>query len=198
MKKRWMVFTLLMFLLTVSGAAAAQSQKPVVARTVNSMMDANSDAVVSVTEHAAFWQGRFNDIDVDHDGKLTAAEFEAANKEFFGNMDEDQNGSLTVKEYFAFWCGPKAGAPARIKAVSKKKLDANRDGKIGDDECVVFWAANFFDVDSNHDGKITTDEFMAAMSRRFKEIDKNRNGFISLEEHTYFMSKNAGTSQKAK
>ena len=198
MKKGWMVFALLMISLTVSGAATAQSRKPVLARTVNSMMDVNGDAVVSVTEHAAFWQGRFKDIDIDRDGKLTAAEFEAANKEFFGTMDEDQNGSLVVKEYMAFWCGPKAGVPARVKAVSKKKLDVNRDGKIGDDECVVFWSANFFDVDSNHDGKITTDEFMAAMSRRFKEIDKNRNGWISLEEHTYFMSKNAGTAQKIK
>jgi len=196
MKKRWMVLVLLMVLLTVSGAATAQPQKPATARTVYSMTDANGDTIVSVTEHAAFWQGRFKDIDADKDGKLTAAEFEAATQEFFGNMDEDQNGSLVAKEYLAFWCGPKAGVPAKIKAKSKKKLDANKDGKIGDDECVVFWSANFFDVDANHDGLITRDEFTAAMSRRFKEIDKNRNGFISFEEHAYFMSKNAGTAKK--
>ena len=186
MKKGWMVLVALMLVLSVAGMAAAQVKKPAVARTVYSQMDANGDNVISVTEHAAFWQGRFKEIDKDKDGKVTAAEFNAATKAFFGDMDTDKDGVLVAKEYIAFWCGPKAMVPEKIKATPKKKIDANQNSKIEDDECVAFWAANIFDIDSNHDGKITTDEFMAAMSKRFKEIDKNRDGFISIEEHSYF------------
>lgn len=188
MKRGFVVLVALMMLTLVYGAALAEPKTPMMVRSVNSLMDANGDTVVTVAEHAAFWQGRFKDIDKDKDGKLTAAEFTKATNEFFGNMDEDKDGVLVAKEYIAYWCGPKALVPKTIKAKSKKKPDANKDGKIADDECVAYWSANIFDIDSNHDGKITTDEFTAAMSRRFKEIDKNRDGFISIEEHSYFFS----------
>lgn len=198
MKKGCLILVFLMMVLSISSIASAQAKKPAMARTVYSQVDANGDNAVTVTEHAAFWQGRFKDIDKDKDGKVTAAEFEAATKAFFGDMDTDKNGALVGKEYFAFWCGPKAVVPDRITAKPKKKLDANQDGKIGDDECVVFWSANLFDIDSNHDGKITSEEFMAAMSKRFKEIDKDRNGFISVEEHTYFWSNKTASAKKTK
>lgn len=197
MKRGCVVLGLLLMFLSVSGMAAAQSKSPAVARTVYSQMDANGDAEVTVTEHAAFWQGRFKDIDADKDGKLTAAEFNAATKAYFGNMDSDHNGVLVAKEYFAFWCGPKAVFPDKIKAKPRKKIDADQNGKISDDECVVYWSANFFDVDSNHDGKITLEEFMAAMSKRFKEIDKNGDGFVSVEEHAYFITGKPAPVKKA-
>ena len=195
--KKICVFCVLLMLLLTSGIAVAEnkSKSPAMARTVYSLIDANGDAVISVTEHAAFWQGRFRDIDVDKNGKLTAEEFNAATKEFFGNMDADKNGALIAEEYLAFWCGPKAVAPEKITAKSRKQLDYNQDGKIGDDECVLFWATNFYDVDQNHDGKITMDEFMNSMTKRFKEIDKNKDGFISIEEHSYFMSGKALTGK---
>jgi Ca2+-binding EF-hand superfamily protein len=187
MKKALIVLGLLV-LLSSSGIAAEGTKTPAVARTVYTQMDANGDAVISVTEHAAFWQGRFKDIDADNNGKLTTAEFNAATTEFFGNMDTDKNGQLIAKEYFAFWCGPKAVIPDKITKKPRKKMDANQDGKIDDDECVAFWSVNFIDVDKNRDGKITLEEFMAAMSKRFKEIDKKGDGFISIEEHAFFMS----------
>lgn len=187
MKRGCWVVLVLMLVLSVAGMAAAEVKKPAMARTVYSQMDANGDNMVSVTEHAAFWQGRFKEIDKDKDGKVTAAEFNAATKQFFGDMDTDQDGVLVAKEYIAFWCGPKAiPDKAKVKATARKKLDANKDGKIGDDECLVFWSANLFDVDSNHDGKVTLEEFTALMTKRFSEIDKNKDGFISIEEHAYF------------
>jgi hypothetical protein len=136
----------------------------------------------------------------DRDGKLSAAEFNAAEKRFFGDMDTDDDGALLAKEYVAFWCGPKALAPAKSKAKtktkSKKKLDANKNCKIGHDECVAFWVAEFFDVDANHDGKVTIDEYMAAVAAAFKEIDKDRDGYISIEEHAYFMADKAQAAKK--
>lgn len=187
MKKICALFGILMLLL-IAGIATAKPVSPDVARAVFSQMDANGDKVISVTEHAAFWQGRFKEMDTNKDGKVSAEEFKAATKKFFGDMDVDKNGALVGKEYIAFWCGPKAKVPAKIKAEPMKKLDANNDGIISDDECVAFWAANFYDIDQNHDGKISLEEFMAAMTKRFKEIDKNRDGFISIQEHSYFWS----------
>lgn len=186
MKRGFVVLMMLMLMLSVAGVAAAEVKKPAVARTVYSQMDANGDNKISVTEHAAYWQGRFKEIDKDKDGKVTAAEFNAATKAFFGDMDQDKDGVLVAKEYIAFWCGPKALTPEKIKATPKKKLDANGNSIIEDDECIAFWMADLFDMDSNHDGKITSEEFMAAMAKRFKEIDRNRDGFISIEEHSYF------------
>lgn len=198
MKKGIVILGAGLILLLIAGAAMAQVKSPAMIRTAYSAMDANGDGVVTVTEHAAFWQGRFREIDAENDGKLTAAEFNAAEKRFFGDMDTDDDGALLAKEYIAFWCGPKALEPAKskTKTKTKKKLDANKNGKIGDDECVAFWVAEIYDVDANQDGKVTSEEYMAAMAAAFKEIDKDRNGLISIEEHAYFISKKAGAAKK--
>jgi len=187
MKKICVVLGLLL-LLAIAGTADAQSKKPNVGRSVHSQMDTNGDKVITVTEHAAFWQKRFKDIDIDNDGKLTAAEFHAATKEFFGNIDVDKNGTLVAKEYFAFWCGPQAKFPEKIKVAQIKKLDADQNDKISANECVAYWAANLYNIDQNHDDVITLDEFIAAMSKRFKEIDHDGDGLVSIQEHAFFMT----------
>lgn len=189
MKKACFILGLLM-LLTIADTAAAQGNKPNVGRSVHSQMDADGNKVITVTEHAAFWQKRFKDIDTSNDGKITAAEFNAATREFFGDIDTDKNGKLVAKEYFAFWCGPKAVFPEKIKMEQMKTIDTNQDGIISDDECVIYWSANFYDIDQNHDGVITLEEFMAAMTRRFKQIDRDGDGVISIQEHAFFMSAN--------
>jgi len=198
MKKGTVILVAGLVILLMSGSALAQAKSPAMIRTAYSVMDANGDGVVTVTEHAAFWQGRFKEIDADNDGKLTAAEFTAAEKRFFGDMDADDDGVLLAKEYVAYWCGPKALtlAKSKPKAKSKKRLDADKNGKIGDDECVAFWMAEFYDIDANHDGKVTSEEYMAAVTAAFKEIDRDRNGWLSMEEHTYFISGRAGTAKK--
>jgi len=196
MKKGFIILVSLLMVLSIAGIAAAQAKTPAVARTVYSQADANGDGVVTVTEHVAFWQGRFKEIDADKNGKVTAAEFNAATKAFFGDMDTDKDGALVVKEYVAFWCGPKAAPAAKAKAKAKKEIDPNKDGKIGDDECVVFWSANLFDADSNHDGKVTLEEFTAAMTKRFKELDKNKDGVIAIEEHAVFWSAKPAPAKK--
>jgi Ca2+-binding EF-hand superfamily protein len=187
MRKGFIVLVVLMMVLSVASQGSAEVKKPAVARSVYSQMDTNGDHVITVTEHAAFWQGRFKEIDTNKDGKVSAAEFNAATKAFFGEMDTDKDGVLVVKEYVAVWCGPKAVYSDKLKAKQTKKLDADKNGIIGDDACIAFWSANFFDMDSNHDGKVTLEEFMAAMTKRFNEIDKNKDGFLSIEEHALFV-----------
>lgn len=200
MKKGWIILVVAMLVLSVvSIAAAAPAKTPGVVRTVYSQADANGDGVITVTEHVAFWQGRFKEIDTDKNGKVTAAEFNAATKQFFGDMDTDKDGVLVAKEYIAFWCGPKATPDStKVKATAKKKLDVNKDGKISDDECVAFWSANLFELDSNHDGKVTLEEFMAGMTRSFKEMDANKDGVISIEEHAVFWSGKSAPVKKDK
>ena len=111
MKKYFALSVILIMIATGQGLAADAARTPAVAKTAYSRIDANGDRVVTVTEHAAFWQGRFKDIDVDRDGKLVAEEFNAATREFFGSMDKDADGTLVAKEYFAFWCGPNRPNP---------------------------------------------------------------------------------------
>ncbi|HOW57102.1 MAG TPA: EF-hand domain-containing protein, partial [Smithellaceae bacterium] len=177
MKKIISLSFALLFVFTVAvGFSSAQTKNPVVSQTVFVKMDAGKDGVITVAEHSAYWQGRFKEVDADKDGKIIAAEFEAAVKDSFGAQDADNDSILVAQEYIACWCGPNAKIPQKAKAT--KKLDANNDGKISDDECAVFWMARFKDVDENKDQKITRDEFLKAMRKIFKEIDKDGNGII--------------------
>jgi Ca2+-binding EF-hand superfamily protein len=170
------------------GGAMAQEKKPIATQTAFSKMDVNGDGVLTVAEFGAYWKGRFQDIDANKDGKLMAAEFEAATRQAFGAADTDKDNVLVAQEFVAYWCGPEAKADKKTKGKVKNNIDANQDGKVGKDECVVFWMARFNDMDANQDGKVTMDEFLTAMKKRFKEIDKNGDGFISVQEHDIYWS----------
>ncbi|MFH1081372.1 MAG: hypothetical protein V1766_14145 [Pseudomonadota bacterium] len=180
------------------GGPMAQEKKPIATQTAFSKMDANGDGVLTVAEFGAYWKGRFQDIDADKDGKLMAAEFEAATRQTFGMMDADKDNVLVAQEYVAYWCGPEAGAVKKAKGKAKKDIDANSDGKVGKDECVVFFMARFNDMDANKDGKVTMDEFLTQMNKRFKEIDKNGDGFISVQEHDIYWSQKPAPAKKTK
>ncbi|MCX5903950.1 MAG: hypothetical protein NTV89_10895, partial [Proteobacteria bacterium] len=94
--------------------------------------------------------------------------------------------ALVAQEFIAYYCSPAAEAPQTVKAKKAKKIDANKDGKIEDDECVAFWVAQTSDMDLNKDGKVTMDEFLAAAKKEFKAIDKNGDGVISVQELDYY------------
>lgn len=190
-----LVIVLALIIVGVSGAMA-QTKNPVVAQTIFTKIDANGDGSITVAEYAAYWQGRFKNIDSDKDSKLIAAEFEAAVKESFGSMDTDKDNILVAQEHIAYWCGPQAKVPDKKKIKAKKNIDSDKDGKIDNDECAVFWMARFNDMDKNKDNRVTMDEFLTAMKKRFKEIDKNGDGFISIEEHAYFWSAKTASAKK--
>jgi Ca2+-binding EF-hand superfamily protein len=171
----------------------AQGKSPVVTQTAFSKIDTNGDGIITVAEYDAYWKGRFSDIDANKDGKVMAAEFEASSKQQFSAMDADKDSSLVAQEFVAYYCGPEAKAPKKAKAKPMKKIAANKDGKIGKDECVAFWMARYSDMDTNKDGKVTMDEFLAAAKKQFKDMDKNGDGVIAIQEFDYYY-----TAQDAK
>jgi len=180
------------------GGAMAQGKKPVATQTAFSKMDTDGNGVITVAEYAAYWKGKFSDIDANKDGKIMANEFEAATKQSFSGADADKNNVLVAQEFVAYWCGPEAKAPKKAKSKTPKSIDANKDGKISKDECVVFWAARINDMDANKDGKVTMDEFLAAAKKEFKNIDKNGDGVISVQEYDYYWSGKPVPEKKAK
>jgi Ca2+-binding EF-hand superfamily protein len=115
-----------------------------------------------------------------------AAEFDAGTQQQFSSMDANKDNALVAQEFIVYYCSPAAKAPQTVKAKKVKKIDANKDGKIEDNECVAFWAAQYSDMDINKDGKVTMDEFLAAAKKEFKAIDKNSDGEISVQELDYY------------
>jgi Ca2+-binding EF-hand superfamily protein len=180
------------------GGAMAQTKGPVVTQTAFSKIDADKNGVVTVAEYAAFWKGRFQEIDADKDGKIMADEFAAATKQAFGAADTNKDNVLVAQEFVAYWCGPEAQVPARAKGKTGKRIDANRDGKIDKDECVVFWIARVNDMDTNKDGRVTMDEFIAMTQKQFKEMDRNGDGFISVQEYDFYWSAKTPPAGKGK
>ena len=179
-------FVMLMVLAVVPGFTMAQGTPLAATQTAFAKMDANGDGVVTVAEYNAYWKGRFNDMDADKDGKIMAAEFDAATQQQFGSMDANKDNALVAQEFIVYYCSPAAKSPQTVKAKKIKKIDANKDGKIEDGECVAFWASQFSDMDLNKDGKVTMDEFLQAAKKEFKAIDKNGDGQISVQELDYY------------
>ena len=194
MKKVCGMGLLVMLVLAVGpGVAMAQGKPPVVTQTAFAKIDTNGDGIITVAEYDAYWKGRFSDIDVNKDGKIMAAEFEASTKQQFSSMDAGKDNVLVAQEFVAYYCGPDAKAPKKAKAKPMKKIAANKDGKIGKDECVAFWVARYSDMDTSKDGKLTMDEFLAAAKKQFKDLDKNGDGVIAVQEFDYYY-----TAQDAK
>jgi hypothetical protein len=185
---------LVLLLLTVGLGVALAQDKPILAETAYTKMDADGNGEITVAEFKAYWQGRFGDIDADKDGKLMAEEFEKDAKRVFEIADKDKNNVLVAQEFVAYWCGPDAVLPKKTKGKPKKTIDTNNDGKVGKDECVVFWRARFNEIDKNRDGKVTMDEFLASMQKEFKEMDKNGDGYVSVQEYDIYWAKKASAN----
>jgi Ca2+-binding EF-hand superfamily protein len=188
MKKGWV--WLLAVLLAASfglGSALAQDKKPLVTQTAFTKIDANKDGVITVAEYNAYWKGRFSEIDANKDGKIMADEFAASQKQVFSEMDANKDNVLVAQEFVAYYCGTEAKVPKK-KGKAPKNIDANKDGKIGKNECAVFWLAKFNEADKNKDGKVTLEEFLAAAQKQFKAMDLNQDGVISVQEFDYYYS----------
>jgi Ca2+-binding EF-hand superfamily protein len=195
-KKTIAVFLLVMSLLLTTGLAAAAGQdKPILAETAYTKMDADGNGEITLAEFRAYWKGRFSDIDADKDGKLMAAEFERDAIKTFGVIDKDKNNVLVAQEFVAYWCGPDTVDLIKGKAVPTKKIDADGDGKIGKDECVVFWRARFNEMDEDRNGKVTMVEFLKNMDKEFKEMDKNGDGYISVQEYDIYWAEKASAKK---
>ena len=140
--------------------------------------DANGDGVIDRSEAAAFPKlaSRFDQLDKDKDGKLTAAERRQHGRGMRGGrhggergarlkaLDTDKDGRISRAEAQAAK-GPMAGR--------FDEMDANRDGYLDRSDKLARKAAMraefFAGADANRDGRLTRDEFAVEQGARSAE-----------------------------
>ena len=111
-------------------------------------------ALIAATAYAADGKGdsRWDRLDTNGDGEISASEMSAKNQEFFEAADADGNGTVSKEE---------------LKAHHKKKR-AERREKLN--------------PDANGDGVVDRAEFVDAAEARFDRMDKDGDGVLSEDE----------------
>ncbi|MHB8108899.1 MAG: EF-hand domain-containing protein [Syntrophorhabdaceae bacterium] len=152
--------------------------------------DSNKDGIVTENEMQEAVAQRYKDEDANKDARLTVDEYQAARQKNFDDADTKKDGVVTVEQWAVYWCGAAKGAdkvkkPVKMgrKASRPKLMDKNKDGKLSQDECVLFWAGRFIDLDADHDGKLTREEYLGKMKDMAKTMDINGDGVIVIEEY---------------
>jgi len=186
MKKSTLACTLFFLFIGVLDAGAADSKAA-------PSGDSNGYKAVTCSEAQQKSTDRFGRYDGNKDTSMTMSEFDAGIRNNFDSMDTDKNGMVDVKEYVTYWCAapPKDGkAPAKASKNTKKsmyrQMDANADGKVTYDECVVFWTIRFSDIDKNKDGSMNRDEFGNKAVEWYSEMDVNKDGSVTITEYTNY------------
>lgn len=107
----------------------------------------------------------FRSEDSNGDGAISVEEARAAAPATFRRIDQDGNGSVTVDEIAAYTVaegGPDMVWPAEVLAsVSQKTMeywDADRDGKVSEQEYVEVSIALLLLADTNSDRQVTREE----------------------------------------
>lgn len=147
--------------LTASMAQGPQTPKP-----INRV-----DYVKAVDAH-------FNQIDANHDGKLSKEELAAelqrelqmANARIaqqlqakFKQLDTNHDGQLSLQEFMAIQPSIRSSeTPDQML----QRLDTNHDGKLSADEFRAPELAKFNRLDTNHDGVVTPAEIQAASGHK--------------------------------
>ncbi|MFL0585802.1 hypothetical protein [uncultured Sphingomonas sp.] len=165
----------------ISGAAIAQTAAPTAATQRGpGAADTNRDGVVTRAEALAAADARFDRLDADKNGKLTAgehrgrrggAEAEVTREQFreragqrFDRMDANKDGRIDAAERQAMrdkWKGKRGGRHGGGMGMMMG-ADANRDGVLTKAEAVAAAGAMFDRVDTNRDGRIDAAERQAA------------------------------------
>lgn len=114
--------------------------------------------------------GMFGRYDADHDGKVSLAEYEAGRMMQFNRMDADHDGKLSFAEIDAASAqAAQRGGPMadmmKQRNDALKVADSNGDQSISADEFKAYADAEFKKLDANNDGFLTEDE-MPQMGRR--------------------------------
>lgn len=105
---------------------------------------------------AKFKQKVFDRIDTNHDGVITQDEYIAAAAAHFNKIDVNGTGEITAQDI--------ASSPRMVKR--EQRVAAHEVKKM----------------DANGDGTVSQDEFVAAAKSRFARLDKNGDGFIDADE----------------
>jgi Ca2+-binding EF-hand superfamily protein len=115
------------------------------------MADEDGDGVVTRAEFTAMTTKHFEQVDADHDGKVTHAEAEAARKVMTAAMGGRMKGRM------------EGAVGERLRSADK-----NGDGAISAEEAkaMPMLAEHFAVLDTNHDGMLTRAEMKAARQKR--------------------------------
>jgi Ca2+-binding EF-hand superfamily protein len=155
---------------------------------------------------------RFEGLDTNRDGKLTADELPPERKDAILRADANKDATVTLEEFAA---RPRQFLVRRIE-VEFKALDANGDGKLTKAEAdaargkpLLLLMADadkdgtvtkvelakafasrggqvsdrvFEALDADKDGKISAAEWQASGERRFARLDRNKDGAVTTDE----------------
>lgn len=151
------------------------------------------------------WLG---DLDINHDGRISAQEAAAvpAIAKGFAVVDANKDGFITMSEVRLTWRAAmtqQANASVEGRMAAFAKADANHDGKLSPDEAkaggMTFVVSNFKTFDADHDGFVSKDEMqkgavaiaqqvLAVRPQRlqalFTKADTNHDGKLSQAEFT--------------
>ena len=110
-------------------------------------------------------QERFNAVDTNGNGLISAEEFTVKRTADFVEIDTDGNGAISQAEMMAHM----------------EKRRAEREAKRAEKRAER--AARMFErADRNGDGQISVEEFEAAGNQRFARMDKNGDGSLTPDE----------------
>ena len=138
----------------------------------------------------------FGTIDVNNDSQITKDEAKGRLLKRFDKIDSDKNGSITAAEFAAIEQMHKSKGHKKGRGNHKldfAQVDTNSDGVITKDEAKSRLLKHFDKLDSDADGKITSAEFeliknMKKDNKRptFQMLDTDGNGKISNAEFDTF------------
>lgn len=155
---------------------------------------------------------RFEALDTNRDGKLTADELAPERKDAILRADANKDGAVTFDEFaarsrqflvrrveveFKALDADHDGklTKAEVDAARGKPMllliaDADKDGVVTKDELAKAFASRggqvtdrvFEALDADKDGKIGAAEWQAAGERRFARLDRNKDGAVTADE----------------
>jgi hypothetical protein len=143
-------------------------------------IDADHDGRVTWEETWTFVQRRFAEADRDHDGGLTQQEMQDAIRQAFAQRRAaaaaPQGGAQQQRQQQGGPDGRRGPDFARHMGGMFRALDANRDGKVTLDEIRPFVEARFRALDANGDNVVTRDELPQPRPHRRGGPDGDRRG----------------------
>jgi Ca2+-binding EF-hand superfamily protein len=108
---------------------------------------------------------RFEQLDINHDGKLDKNELSANMRRFFDSADQNKDGKVSKEELSA------------LRETMHGKHEGHMQGK-GHEHRGGFFAH----LDQNGDGVIDASELQQAAAQRFERLDANHDGSIDKAE----------------